>query len=384
MRRQKSLKQSHWIAWAGCAVLWIPAIAAAEGHYSKGDRNCRVDATISLPRNLTKTTKRKPAWPPWRLRAGTDLISVQQKTLKSYSPTSGIQISLDQDVPEDVKIQAGVGPTGVYTITAPRLGGISQEAVSVRGYASDSYNLLWSVNPFSEVTVPTFTIPVATDKKLFIGAGNRITALNVSNGKKAWSRTLDAFVGSNAALSGQTVILLHSKGIDAVSLGKGKKLWRHTIDSSDFRPSRPLTLSGGRVYVPLGERTVSALNLKNGNLIWESSALPQNVDFRHPIVVDASGISVPITGGLARLSLEGTLLWSKSYSFLKLRQVDPAVLATTEALFVGGTDGLFAVSPESGAVLWSKEGLGQIASIEYLAPDLIAVNSRGTVYAFAP
>ncbi|MBI5245501.1 MAG: PQQ-like beta-propeller repeat protein [Elusimicrobia bacterium] len=365
------------------AIMLQPPLQA-ENHYSKPHRNCRILGAVTLPMRQARKRDAMPARAGWHLQNGADLVFVNGSTVTALNPETGAQAVLAEGVPLEHQVQAGAGPSGIYSVTAPRIARGSTDTIVARGYAPGTYELLWTQRPFSKGTLPLIAMPLADDTGVFLGAGNQVTLRRASDGSEIWRRALDSLAGSYPALSSQTIVLHTTNGMEALSLSNGRTLWQHPIDAAAFNPSRAVVIEGSRVYFPMGERTVAALDLETGTLLWESAALPSLIDYRHPVIAGADGIYVPLYGGLARLSLEGTLAWSRRYAFMNMRQMGPSMVLAANAVFIGGADGIYALSPDAGDVLWSEEGLGQIVSIEYMAPRVVAVNSQGAMYVFEP
>lgn len=365
-------------------VFLFVSLASAEHHYGDPHKNCRIDAKVSLPRLRRAAVKGRPSWGGWQLAQGGQLLAVRGHALTRLDPTTGSEVELQGNVSVEAQIQAGAGAGGVYILTAP--GGFESQAAKVEltAYATGTWTKRWGVEPFPGVPMPLLAAPVASADRVFVAAAHRIAALDPGNGRNLWGRTLQALVGCCPALAGDLVVLPTTHGLETLRLSDGQTLWKSTADPNAFDPSRGPTVENGKVYFTFDERTVTALDLRTGDVLWRSKTLGSPVDTRHPPVADETGLLVPLHGGLARLSDAGGLLWEKAYPFIRRGAAKPAVLATAGAAFLGGADGLYAVSPQTGEVTWSATGLGQVIEVEYIGSELVVVNSDGAVFSFPP
>lgn len=374
----------RWIPSFLLAVcVFVPRVSPEE-HYSSARKNCRVDAEVSLPRGAGKKVKGRPSWAGWQVGGGGKLLAVRGSALTRRDPATGAEAEVQGGLPADRQAQAAEGPAGLYVLSAPALGSAVVEAAKLTAYSSGTANPRWSVIPFPLVDLPLLATPVASAQRVHVGVADQAAAFDASSGAKVWARSLPGHVGCCPALDGSILVQPTSKGLVAMDTADGGTLWTRAMDVQDFNPVRGPAIDGGRVYFAFEERTVSALDLATGKLLWTSPVLPRAVDHRHPPVVGPGGVLVPLYEGLARLSPDGTLVWAKTYDFLKMRSGNPALLAAANAAFLGGADGLHAVSLATGEELWSAGALGQVIDVEYFATELVAETSSGDVVTFGP
>lgn len=368
----------------GLLLCLLVSPSASERHYGDPHKNCRVDVQVSLPRARRAAVKGRPSWGGWQLAEGGKLLAVRGNALTRLDPATGSEAELQGGLSVEAQIQAGAGAGGIYLLTAASGADSQAGKVELTAYATGTWAKRWGVEPFPGVPLPLLAAPVATADRVFVGAANRIGGLDPANGRAVWSRTLQALVGCCPALAGDAVVLPTTHGLEALSLSDGRTLWKSSADPNAFDPSRGPAVEDGKVYFTFDERTVTALDLRTGAVLWRSQGLASPIDTRHPPVADGTGLLVPLHGGLARLSGTGDLLWEKTYPFIRRGAAKPAVLATTGAAFLGGADGLYAVSPETGEVTWRETGLGQVIEVEYIGSELVVVNSNGGVFSFPP
>ena len=93
----------------------------------------------------------------------------------------------------------------------------------------------------------TSSSPVVIDDRLYIGAGSRLLAIDISNHKVLWAFNTGAWIESSPAVSGTTVYVGSNDGrlyaLDAIS---GNRLWE--IRTEDRITSSPV-VADGTVYV---------------------------------------------------------------------------------------------------------------------------------------
>lgn len=370
---------------AGLFIIFLVAYpATAEHHYGDPHKNCQVDAAVPLPLARHSMVKGRPAWAGWQMFSGGVSIAARGNALTRLDPASGAEVELMAGLTFDRQVQAAAGPASVYVLTAPANNAQQPAKIELTAYATGTYARRWSVEPFSDVFMPLLAAPVASAELVFAGVANRIGALDSATGRAVWSRTLQALVGCCPALEGGAVVLPTTHGLEALSLIDGRTLWNRPADPSAFDPARGPTVADGKIYFTFDARTISALDLRTGSVLWTSPPLPLAVDTRHPPIADAHGVFVPLDNGLARISSEGSVVWVKTYPFLKMRAAKPAILAASNAVFLGGSDGLHAVSLVTGEEMWSEAGLGQVVDVEFIPPGIVAVNSQGEIFALAP
>lgn len=367
------------------SVVWVPASPiAAEEHYSNAHKNCRVGAEVSLPRSKGKKVKGRPSWAGWQVGGGGKLLGVRGAALTWLDPATGAETEVRGGLGTERSAQAAAGPAGIFILDTPAPVGATPSPAQFSAYSADGKRRLWSVTPFPDVDLALVATPLASSDRVFVAVADRAAAFELSAGSASWSRRLLGYVGCCPALAGNALVQPTSHGLVALAASDGRELWTRPLDPQTFNPRRGPAIEGARVYIALDERSVSALDAVTGTLLWTSPPLPSAVDHRHPPVAGAFGVLVSLYEGVARLSPDGTLVWARTYDFLKMRSADPALLAASNAAFLGGADGVHAVSLATGEPLWTETGLGQVLDLEYIAPDLVAVTSSGDVVAFAP
>lgn len=328
--------------------------------------------------------KARPSWGGWALAGGGKLLALRGKGLTRLNLSTGEESELQGGMSVERQVEAAQDASSIFVLTAPPLNSQTPGKVELTSYAGSTTTLLWSVEPFPGIATPLLAAPLSADGRVIVGVGNRVAALGTGDGMPIWTKTLQALVGCCPAAEQGVFVLPTTHGLEGLRVADGSALWRIPSNPDSFDPSRGPAIEGGRVYFASSERAVTSIDLLTGAILWVSPPLSAPVDTRHPPIADADGVLVPLHGGLARLSKEGALVWTKFYPFMRARAVKPAILSAVNAAFIGGGDGLYAVSPVTGEVAWSAEGLGQIGEVEHIDSELVVVNSEGEVFVFAP
>ncbi len=107
--------------------------------------------------------------------------------------------------------------------------------------------------------------PMAADGgRIFAVSGQTLHALSSENGTKAWT----ADVGKPTApvvARGGWVIVATGEGIDALRGSDGARVWRRDTGAVSERAA----IGGSVLYVPVEEGRLVALDLTNGNVLWD-------------------------------------------------------------------------------------------------------------------
>jgi outer membrane protein assembly factor BamB len=116
------------------------------------------------------------------------------------------------------------------------------------------------------ISAATTSQPIAGDGLVFITQAGTMTALNDRDGSEAWKLPFDeklasSLVWDNGWLIAATIAgdLIAFRAID------GHLLWRQQAGT---RASAPPALAADRVYVPLEDRRILALQVETGRLLW--------------------------------------------------------------------------------------------------------------------
>jgi outer membrane protein assembly factor BamB len=116
------------------------------------------------------------------------------------------------------------------------------------------------------VSAAAISPPVAGGGFVFVVQSNTVTALNDRDGSEAWRVPFTQPLASRLAWDNGWLIGFTVSGeVLAFRALDGQILWRHDAGA---RPSAPPALTADRVYVPLSDRRILALQVETGKLLW--------------------------------------------------------------------------------------------------------------------
>lgn len=244
--------------------------------------------------------------------------------------------------------------------------------------------------------------PTVSAGRVFVMGSNDIAyAVDGARGKLSWSLAGPRSVGpvtmggSSPAVAGNNVVLPFSSGRSMGATAGGTGQWNGDVNQvrlSDVRatiggfPGAPV-ISGGRVYLGNAGGRFAALQLSNGNPVWE---LP--VGATGPAaVIGGSVFLVSDTSQLLRVdAASGRVIWATQlpeFSNPEKRRGYIAHYGPVVAggqVIVAGTDGrLRFFDPVSGAAGYSVDIPGGAASAPVVAAGVLYLqNQKGKLLAF--
>lgn len=163
--------------------------------------------------------------------------------------------------------------------------------------------------------------------KVFVGAGDTLTALDAGTGTVVWQKTLRGDIVGTPAVADGLVLLpeqavtgtRHRHDVDyvaALRITTGLTAWlaRATgLGSPSLAYSDSITIAAGRAYLIEGSNQVVALDVPNGHQVWESAAIP-GCSASQPAV--SGGYVVVGSGGTNVTALnatDGSVAWTQSF-----------------------------------------------------------------------
>jgi outer membrane protein assembly factor BamB len=188
----------------------------------------------------------------------------------------------------------------------------------------------------------------AREGKIYFGcADGTVTAIDAENGHELWTYNTSEEPGTAPVFAGGLVLVsTHEQTLFALDVNTGQWRWQyHRDQSSEFTirgVSTPLVVND-RIYTGFADGTVMCLRLSDGTVLWQTGSS------RREPYLDAE--SAPQT--------DGQRIFATSYR-----------------------DGLIALSPEKGEVLWQKT-FPQVNHLTFSHGTLYAT-AVGKVAAFAP
>lgn len=189
--------------------------------------------------------------------------------------------------------------------------------------------------------------PTVVNDVVYFGAPDEyIYALN-TDGTLKWRFAADAWVRSSPAVANNLVYASSNNGtlyaLDAVT---GALAWEYPVGTTGEESP---TVSNGKLYIH-GKLKLYCLDANSGSKLWEYEFSRESFRWCSPIVQD--GVLYTCGDDVSMLAInvaDGTLLWSNTRSG-PIDIYSPTVL--DGVVYLAGSDGLSAVSTETGSTLW--------------------------------
>lgn len=131
---------------------------------------------------------------------------------------------------------------------------------------------------------PRGTPSVAEGKLVTFGATGIVTCLDASTGKVIWKKDNAAgnvpqfFTGLSPFVEdGKCIIHTGAAGkgeITALDLGTGNERWKFVTDGPSYATPSVMTMQGRKHLVVMTEKSMLALDISDGRLLWQITATP--------------------------------------------------------------------------------------------------------------
>lgn len=356
--------------------------ALAERHYGETSKSCAIPVEILLPLKLVRQADSMPSQGGWYARAGAEVLYVADGGLQAMAPATGASRTAVPGLDSAARYELAAGSAAVYLLSADASAASAQSALRLRAYSVPAFESLWTVDYESEA--PPFVRGLGlSGSAIILAADNKLSAYDAANGRVLWRRDTRSFLGNVLASAQGLVLAPTMAGLAAFSAADGSTAWEFPLPGSPYNPQRYVSISSATAYFPLTDSVLGAVDLKTGALLWKSTPLTSPIDPRHPPIHAPEGIFILTRRGVARLSPDGAAVWERAYPFLGMRQGLPAMLAASNVLLIGASDGVVALSLDSGEIAWEHAGIGEVADIDLVDGSVIAVNLLGRVHVFA-
>lgn len=227
-----------------------------------------------------------------------------------------------------------------------------------------------------------------------------LQAFTIKNGKQLWDVDLNIPVSGGLTLADKKLFFGTSKGeVVALELGKHdpvnqdlkniKELWRTQLSSEIL--SRP-AIAHGILVVKTIDGRVYGLNADNGNQNWVYDRSVPRLTLRgssSALIVNDIVISASDSGKLSAISLKnGKLLWESTIAVAKGRNqlervidmdIDPVIV--DDVIYVAGYQGrIAAVKIGSGQLIWSRD-FSSYSGLHVDAYRVYVTDAMGQVWA---
>lgn len=226
----------------------------------------------------------------------------------------------------------------------------------------DSGKTIWSANTEAPIT----TGLAVGDGLVFVGTGQgKIFALYQSNGKKKWQNAMTNEILATP-LYAQNVVVAKTEngqlsGFDALS---GKRLWNYMQEGPALvlRGSSAPKVYDGMVVSGFANGELVALDIDSGNVVWKqivaepkgSFAVERMIDINaDPVIIDNRIYVATFQGKLAALNVKnGNILWEQNISTYSGLTVD-----THNVYISDSSDTVWAFDRDDGSVRWKQNAL---------------------------
>lgn len=225
------------------------------------------------------------------------------------------------------------------------------------------------------------TVYVSTD-------GGAVAAINARTGQDVWRATVGSPLVAGVGSDGVTTAVV-TKANELVGIIDGKAAWRKRLSAGAY--TAPL-VAGARVFVVAADRTLSAFDARNGQLLWMQQRTGEPLVLRQPGVLQAHGNTL-LAGMAGRLVAyqpdNGSVLWEAPMASSRgtndvERMVDlvgPTATQGNVLCMRAFQSSVGCVDAARGQVLWTQTARGSVG-VASDAELLAGAESNGVVQAW--
>ena len=265
--------------------------------------------------------------------------------------------------------QIGKGSLGRILNLMPAVTGTTVYAADHKGLivAVDRANgdTQWSKETGLEVA----SGPVVAGDKLLLGTSNaELVAISLADGALLWKTALTSEMMSLPRVSHNIVVARTSDGrIAGFDLGHGGIKWSHerTLPPLSIRSQGSPTIHGDLVLDGFGAGKLTALNVQDGHLVWEVTAVvprgrsevERMVELdAEPMVQGDVAYATGFQGGLTAVDItNGSILWHQKTAYSS-----HATALSRKSLFITDTSSdIWSMDITNGADQWKQDILHQ-------------------------
>lgn len=221
----------------------------------------------------------------------------------------------------------------------------------------------------------------------------RVTAVDITNGKKLWSTNTDyAVTGGPGA--GDGIVVIGSRYGDVVALSQidGQMLWKNQISSEILAAP---TIANNIVLVKAVDGKVNAYSTRDGHSLWTYQQVEPNLILRGssaPQITDHAAVIGFANGNLSKLSLHnGDVDWQQTiaipegtFAIQRLVDIDANPYVYGRRIYAATYQGrIMALELSSGQNIWTHD----ISSYTGITADnahVYITDAKSHVWAFDP
>lgn len=240
-------------------------------------------------------------------------------------------------------------------------------------FAADTKGAVYALNPQTghriwraETNARVIAGPAVSGDLILVGTLDaEVIAIKRADGAPAWRARVSSEVIGAPAGEGNVVVVRTGDGfVHGLSAATGERLWLidRSVPSLTLRGLSEPLIVGGRVFVGMDNGRVLALNLADGQPLWEQTVavatgrteLDRLTDIDGSLLAGDNSIFVTSFGG-ELVSLDpgnGEVQWRRSVKSYN-------ALATTGNLIIASDDSgtVWALDAQTGAAAWKQDGL---------------------------
>ena len=213
--------------------------------------------------------------------------------------------------------------------------------------------------------------PGVGETQIYVGTSEgEVLAFNSDNGKATWRSPVSSEVLATPKESSGVVIIRTTDGkIHGLSADNGNRLWNYeqTVPVLTLRGTSSPVIEGDLVIAGFDGGKLTAIELKTGKLLWETSIavgrgrsdLERMVDIdAEPLIVDGVIYVGTYQGRIAALDIDtGRILWTRDISSHAGMVIDSNKIYVTD-----DESNIWALDRTNGSSVWKQEKLSARAA----------------------
>jgi outer membrane protein assembly factor BamB len=261
---------------------------------------------------------------------------------------------------------AGEGVSDFYLKLKPvfnkNTGYIVDYKGNLQAFTIKTGELIWE----TDLNIPASGGLTFSDGKLFLGTSKgEVVAIDIENKKELWRTQLSSEILSRPAIAKGILVVKTIDGrVYGLNVTSGNKSWIYdrSVPRLTLRGSSAPLISNDIVITASDSGKLSALTLKQGKLLWETTiavakgrnqlerVIDMDVD---PVIVDDVIYVAGYQGRIAAVKIgSGQLIWSRDFSSYSGLYVDAYRVYITDAI-----GQVWALNRYNGSTLWRQKKL---------------------------
>lgn len=345
-----------------------------------------MEGASALRQNVTPATIDPPLYEQWRYDAGAGVGPAGALIVNDI-----VLLGNRKGMVHGVRLSDGKR-MGRIKHNAPIEGGMAMgEGMLFLPMAGDkrsvvAYELWGGKKQWARKGAPVEAGLIYTDGKVIAAdAEANVYALNPKSGEPIWETQLherSTVVASPIVVDDQIYVLDEFGVLYVLSLETGELLWEKRVGAPVYNTAA----SDGRLlFVPTTRGQLVALDLKDGEEVWQFALADTTVRFSTPAYSpESKQIAVSATNGEVRMleAATGEVNWSTALD----GAISTPPLITKQTIYVGTMRRmLHALDTETGIELWSHEVKGRVKSaVTAHGKNLIVMAETQQVISFTP